>query len=225
MQRSRGFFPSDPPAGDARPRSCRASDAADRVSIAILAAGRGSRIGREKLLLPFRGAALVGHAIAAATALGAREVIVVVSSENRAALEPSIAAGGARVVVNLRAHEGMATSIGCAVQAVRSESRALVLLQGDQPLVGADMIRALVDAWAAERVEFAAASYDGVVTTPVLFDRSLFAELGALRGDRGARPVLARHRGRTIDFPAWRGRDIDTEDDYRRLLASAGTAT
>src|SRR5262249_17856042 len=55
-----------------------------------------------------------------------------------------------------------------------------------------------------------------VTTTPVLFDRRLFGELRSLDGDTGARRILQAHApdGRVVEFPAWRGQDIDSEADY-----------
>jgi CTP:molybdopterin cytidylyltransferase MocA len=123
----------------------------------------------------------------------------------------------------------MGGSIALGAGSVAPEAEALVVLQGDQPLVGRDMVRRLVAALADGAPAFVASRYGSVVTTPVLFSRVLFGELRALGGDRGARSILERHaeRGRLVDFPEWRGADVDTPADYERvreLFAARGEA-
>jgi molybdenum cofactor cytidylyltransferase len=123
------------------------------------------------------------------------------------------------VLINPRAGEGIGTSIGLAAASVAPTSQAMLLAQGDQPLVERGMMRALVRTWREESPDFVASSYDEVVTTPVLFSSRLLHELRALGGDRGARSVLEKcfDRGRVLAFPAWRGTDVDTPDDYERV--------
>jgi molybdenum cofactor cytidylyltransferase len=54
---------------------------------------------------------------------------------------------------------------------------------------------------------------------PVLFDRSVFAELAALRGDVGAKSVIERSPQRTqyVDVAGPAPRDVDTEWDLEEL--------
>jgi molybdenum cofactor cytidylyltransferase len=122
-----------------------------------------------------------------------------------------------RIVHNERFQEGMASSIVAGVAAVDSASMGVMLVQGDQPLVDAEILRSLIDAWDGNHPEFVAASFDGVVTTPVLFGRVLLPELKSLSGDVGARSVLKRHDGRVIEFEGWRGSDVDTDEDYEKV--------
>ena len=58
--------------------------------------------------------------------------------------------------------------------------------------------------------------YGDVMAPPHLFEREFFAELAVL--EHGARPVLHRHRERTLvlQFPPDLLMDIDTPDDYER---------
>ena len=186
---------------------------------AVLAAGRASRMGRNKLVLDLDGAPLVRRVAEAAAASAPTAPLVVVAPASRTAIETALDGLAVRIVPNPRHLDGMGTSIAAAAAALPAEAPALVLLQGDQPLVDAEMLAEIVAAWAAGGVAWVASSYGGLVTTPVLFDAELLAELRALGGDRGARAVLDRHggRGRVLDFPAWRGADVDTPEDYERL--------
>ncbi len=60
--------------------------------------------------------------------------------------------------------------------------------------------------------------FDGRRGNPVLFDRSVFGEFEALRGDVGARPIIEAHAGQIawLDWPTPEiTQDIDTPADYR----------
>lgn len=187
------------------------------VSAVILAAGRASRMGAEKLLLPLGEKPILRHVVESVERAGMLEIVVVVNPRNRDAITELLLDLGGRVVCNERFQDGIATSIAAGTAAVSDESQALVLVQGDQPLVTSEMLLALVSTWEQEHAAFVAASYDGLTTTPVLFARALYPELRALEGDVGARAVLRRHPGKTIAFPAWMGGDLDTTADYDAL--------
>ena len=193
------------------------TEGAAMVSAVVLAAGRASRMGEEKLLLFLDGQPVIRHVVETVARAGLLETLVVVNPRNRDAIADALPDASARLVCNARFHDGIATSIAAGTAAVCETSQAMMLLQGDQPLVTTDMLLALVDAWQGSRPAFVAASYDGLTTTPVLFSRALYPELRGLEGDVGAREVLRRHAGQTLEFPAWTGGDLDTRADYEAL--------
>lgn len=187
------------------------------VSAVVLAAGRASRMGEEKLLLPLGDKAVLRHVVETVDCAGMRETVVVVNPRNRDAITALVSDLAGRVVCNERYQDGIASSIATGTGAVADDSEALVLVQGDQPMITSEMLQALVSVWRQERPAFVAASYDGLTTTPVLFARALYSELRALEGDVGARAVLRRHAGKTVAFPSWMGSDLDTRSDYDAL--------
>ncbi|HSD09965.1 MAG TPA: nucleotidyltransferase family protein [Candidatus Binatia bacterium] len=189
------------------------------ISAVVLAAGAARRMGREKLLLPVEGQPLVRRVAREVVALGLSEILVVANDRNRPAVFAALSDLAVRVLTNERADEGIGTSIALAASSVAATSQALLLLQGDQPFVECGMLRTLIAEWTEGSFDFVASSFAGVVTTPVLFDRRLFEELRALQGDRGAKSVLDRHSsaGRVLEFPRWRGLDVDTPEDYRSV--------
>ena len=191
--------------------------AAAAVSAVVLAAGRASRMGEEKLLLPLGDRPVLRHVVESVDRAGVRETVVVVNPRNRDAITALMSDHPRRVVCNERFQDGIASSIAAGTGAVSEGSEALVLVQGDQPLVTTEMLLELVSVWQRERTAFVAASYDGLTTTPVLFARALYPELRELQGDVGARAVLRRHSGRTVAFPGWMGSDLDTPADYDAL--------
>jgi len=188
------------------------------MSAAILAAGSARRMAGEKVLLEIGGQPLLRRIVREVVAVGLSEILVVANEQNRAGVFAALSDLPVQILVNRHAAQGMGTSIALAACSVTATSRALLLLQGDQPFIDRGMLRRLIAEWKKAAPSFVAASYGGVVTTPVLFAEPMLAELRELDGDRGAKSILRRHAddGREIVFPIWRGFDVDTPEDYRR---------
>lgn len=166
------------------------------IVVVVLAAGSSSRLGRPKQELVFEGETLLARATRIAREVGDR--VVVVTRET-----------------NPNADEGIASSIRVGVAAA-GEARVLITLC-DQPLVTADHLRAL----AAIDAPIVATGYRGIAGVPAAFAPELIPELLALRGDRGARAVIEKHRHATVvvDFEN-AAIDIDTEGDVVALSRS-----
>ena len=190
---------------------------AKELSATILAAGRSSRLGREKVLLELGGVPLVRLIADQIVRAGFAECIIITNPKNHAAVERVTSKVSAKAICNDRYEDGMAGSIKVGVEAISPHSRAMVLLQGDQPLVESSMLMELIEKWEATMLPYVASSYDELVTTPVLFSRELFGDLSALQGDAGAKHVLQKHHGAMVKFPAWRAADVDTDLDYAAI--------
>ncbi len=203
-------------------------DAGDRpfLSGVILAAGRSSRMGRPKQLLPLEDRALLQHVVDNALASRLDEVVLVLGShaeEVRAAL--AIPADRAlQVVVNPRANAGQSSSLRCGLRAADDAAQAAAILLGDQPGVSAQLIDRLIGAFVAGEAPVVRPSYRGadeqpVPGHPVLIARRLWPELERLEGDEGARTLLKRHPDwlATICLPGEPPADVDTWQDYQRL--------
>ena len=188
-----------------------------RVVGVLLAAGGARRFGSQKLVHPVGGAPLVRRAAEALLATSVDAVVVVVGSEAprvRTALDGLTL----HVVAAEEWERGMSASIRRGIGALDPEVGAAILALGDQPAVGAAIIDPLVAAWRGGRGPIVAPRFRRAVRPPVLFDRSLFGELAALEGDRGARAVLetAPARVHVVDFDDDEPADVDEPSDVAR---------
>jgi len=197
------------------------------IAAIILAAGRSSRMGSHKLLLPFNGHPLVRWVVEAALASGADPVIVVVGHGGervRAALPD----GRLIAILNPSYAEGMSTSLRVGLGALPANLSGALILLGDQPLITAATINAMIDASAAAPDAIIAASYQGRRGNPVLFPHQYFAELEAVTGDEGGRSLLARYPEwiRLVEIDdAQAGLDIDTPAEYQAFLSESALDT
>jgi molybdenum cofactor cytidylyltransferase len=202
----------------------------------VLAAGASRRLGRNKLLLPFRGGTVLSTTVARLLASHLDRIIVVlghaegdVRSRGGLSQDPRLA-----IVSNAGWEEGMASSLRRGVEAA-AEAEAVVVALGDQPDTDPEVVDRLVAAFRDGAMLALPVHRRPVVgigtderaiderTTdrtghPVLFSRALFPELLALRGDTGARDVVKRHWRDAVKVAAAPLHDVDTEDDYRALL-------
>jgi molybdenum cofactor cytidylyltransferase len=105
---------------------------------------------------------------------------------------------------------GMGHVLATGVRAVQPHVEAVVVLLGDQPNVEPAAVRALVGARQKTGAATVTAAYAGVTAHPRLFGRELFAELGALDGDRGARDILLRYPPLVVPCP---GGPMDVDDE------------
>ncbi len=178
----------------------------------ILAAGSGRRMGGPKALLLLDGETLLHRAVRVAQAVSCTPVIAVVGDCDPGALDPSV-----RVVQNLKAAEGMASSIRAGIAALPDSTAAVLLLTIDQPAVNAPLLKQLLQLHAMqETARPVACAYGGSLGIPAILPARLFPELLGLQGDRGAKVILLKENAITVSFPdgAW---DLDTPEDLARF--------
>lgn len=189
------------------------------VSAVVLAAGAARRFGGGKLLAEVGGRPLIHHVLLNLADAPVSETIVVVGAEAGKVRE-ACESFGVRVVENLEWAAGQSTSVRAGILACGSEVRAMVVLLGDQPFVGEEAVKKLVDAF-EEGARVAVATYGGRRRNPVLFAREVWPVLiEELSGDEGARSVLRQHPDIVVEVPCdgvAEPTDVDTREDLESL--------
>ena len=192
-----------------------------QVAAIILAAGASTRLGRCKQILDWKGKPLLAHVADTALGAGLDPVIAVLGCH----AQQTYAALGNRplqALTNWRWQDGMSTSVLTGLSAVPPETDAVLILQADQPLISAQLLRVLVQRFVETRAPIVYPTYEGQRGTPVLFARRLFGELAAVTGDEGGRSLIARHADDVATVPVASAdelADLDTLADYRRIQA------
>ena len=197
-------------------------------AVVVLAAGAGSRYRgtRHKLSEKLGGDSVLVRTLRNAIASGMPVVLVI--SEALIGEAKGLVAPGDTVVVDTRSQTGwgMGDSIAAGVSIHASASGWLVL-PGDMPLVRPSSLRAVADALDQQPIAFA--QHRGRRGHPVGFGAELFSELVMLKGDEGARRLLARYPTAAVelDDPGVLF-DIDTVDDLavaQRRIDGSSTIT
>ncbi len=189
----------------------------------VLAAGAGRRFGGPKALATLDGEPLVERAVRLLADGGCAPVFVVLGAAAADVIR-SATFPGAQIVLAQDWAEGMGSSLRRGLDAVTDTALdAVIIALVDQPLIGPQAVRRLIDTHACGAVA-AVATYGGQPRNPVLLRRETWAEVCAhARGDVGARAWLHAHPDRVVTV-ACDGTgspdDIDTPADLVRLSAA-----
>jgi CTP:molybdopterin cytidylyltransferase MocA len=193
----------------------------------LLAAGSGSRLGgRPKSLLELDGVALIRRAVTALASAGVSELVVVLGHHGPV-IEAALQGTGARWIFNPQPEDGQVSSQRLGLAALRAQHEAVIVALADQPLIDADDVRALRQAWArrSAEVQLLYPQVDGQPGNPVIFSAAVREQI--LRGEStvGARQWREAHPGAVAPFdtpnPHYRF-DIDTPEDLARFQRETG---
>jgi molybdenum cofactor cytidylyltransferase len=197
-----------------RPKTLGTTDPV--ISGIVLAAGSGSRFGETKQIAPYRGKPLAQHAVDALVSAGLDEVVVVTGHDADAVERAVRLPPQGRFVRNLDHGSGQASSLAVGIHALAERSEAAVVLLADQPGVTDAEVLALTDAFRRTRARIVRIAYTDA-PGPALLSREVFGQAGHLRGDVGAREVIASHPDwvEEVVVPFAAPRDVDRPDDLR----------
>jgi molybdenum cofactor cytidylyltransferase len=197
------------------------------ISAILLGAGESKRMGRDKLMLPWGKKTVLEHCLETLLRSEIGEVIVVlrggsIELEDRIKRYSTFMRKRIKVVANPAYRRGMSSSIRKGLRFVDPGSAGVLIALGDQPLLKANTINALIHAFIHGKRKIAIPFYHNKRGNPVLFDREYIRGLMRLRGDTGGRSIIENHpdevlRVRTRSEAVVR--DIDTWGEYRRLKA------
>jgi molybdenum cofactor cytidylyltransferase len=205
----------------ARPLPRARATAGRNVAAVVLAAGRSSRMApRHKLLVEDgAGRTMIARVVDAALASRARPVLVV-TGHRAPEVEAALAGRPVRFVPAADFAEGLAASLRAGLAALPATVSGAVILLGDMPLVGAETIDRLIDAYDPdEGRSIVAPVHDGQWGNPVLWDRRYVPAMMALTGDTGARGLLRQHADAVSELPADAAvlQDFDTPESLQAL--------
>lgn len=208
-----------------RPHPRAEGDAGQGFAAVILAAGRSARMGQgiNKLMEEVGGVPVIRRVVEAALASRARPVIVVTGHE-RGRIAAALDGLDVSFAHNPDHASGMASSLRAGISAVPETAAGALVVLGDMPLLGADVIDRLISAHAPDEGRLICVPVeDGQRGHPVLWSRRYFADLGALEGDVGARHILAANQDAVAEV-AITGAGAFLDVDTPQLLAQARAA-
>lgn len=196
-----------------------------KIAAILLAAGESRRFGSLKQLVEWQGTPLVRFVAARISAMGFKQVIVVVPAQHPE-VENTLGGLALDIIHNYKTDEGMSRSLKLGVQGLLPSIDAAVIFLVDQPRVDKKLVSALVNQYEQTTAQLVAPEAGGRRGNPVLIDRSLFADLESIRGDQGARGLFGSAK---VSLVQWNDEsnfaDIDTQEEYQRMTQSAHRQT
>jgi molybdenum cofactor cytidylyltransferase len=190
------------------------------ICAVVLAAGLSSRMGVQKLLLPFGGKRVVGHIVDQLLASTIDEVHIVVGHQ----AEQIIAelSGRAVSIVNNPDYEsGMLSSVRCGLKSLPEKCRAVMVVLGDQPSITTELIDQMLKSFAATEKDILIPLYKGKRGHPILFSLKYRDEIMTHYDDVGLRGLMHKHSEDMFELEVPTASvlcDMDYPQDYRREL-------
>ncbi len=164
----------------------------EKIAAIVLAAGASRRHpAGNKLLRTIDGAPMLLHCLQKVAGCDFGSLICVVrpGDEEISALAYCC---GFKVVVNELAEHGVGGSIGAGVKTLSNEIDGAAIFLGDMPSIKIATIKMLLARFrAAQQNLILRPMYEGRPGHPVFFSHDWFAKLKLLKGDKGARSLMA----------------------------------
>jgi molybdenum cofactor cytidylyltransferase len=193
---------------------------APRVTGVVLAAGVSRRLGQPKQLLRYRDSTLLGETLVVARQCGFDQTIVTLGGAADQILAAVDLHGVQTVTVDEPA-TGCSASLRAAVAQVDPASDGIVLLLGDQPGIAVSAVRQLLGSGSDHPI--AVCRYADGIGHPFWFSREVFGDIVPLHGDKAVWKLIesGRFPVTEVDVDGLVPHDVDTWDDYEKLLAMA----
>ena len=182
----------------------------------VLAAGLSTRMGTQKLLLPFDGKTIVEKVVENILSSGIMHIKVVLGSD-QVEIAKALKSWPVSFIRNENFQKGMPSSVICGVSSLPLTARAVVIFLGDQPFIPAKVTEKVVAAWRSSGKGIVIPLYEGKRGHPSLYDLKYRNELSNLDPAIGLRSIAQKFPEDICEVETFSPeiiRDIDTKDDY-----------
>lgn len=190
----------------------------NNVAAILLAAGRSSRMGAFKPLLPFGNQTVIECCIDYLR-VGGADPIVVVLGHRADEVRNTLAAHSVRFAFNNDPNSEMGASIAVGIHELPDTTRATLIALSDHPAVPAQVVSTLIETW-EKGARLVKPMWQNRGGHPVLIDLSYRSELLRLSSSSGLKALFETHRNEVTRLPVdspYVARDMDTWDDYATL--------
>jgi len=188
-----------------------------RLGAVLLAAGKGTRFGANKLLAGYRGRPMICAALDAMRQSSAARMAVVVSCGETAEL---VKAYGYEVIWNDSPEAGQSHSVALGVGSMR-DMDAVLLLAADQPRLTGESLAHLIAQFLQSGKGLACLCDETHRGNPAVFSAAYYKELLTLSGDRGAKGILRAHEDDLLVVDCLYPRELADADTPQALAALA----
>jgi len=189
----------------------------------ILAAGMSRRFGKLKQLLEIGDSTILSMVIDAVMKSDLEKVLLVLGHQAdavRASLVDKLLNSRIITVLNPHYEEGMSTSLKCGLMEIEAEFPSIMVLMGDQPLLGHEVINLVLRSFRASDKDICVPVYKGKRGLPVCFTRRFYNNILGITGDMGAREIIGKNPEdvQTVELEDPTAfMDIDDERDFDGL--------
>jgi molybdenum cofactor cytidylyltransferase len=199
----------------------KAAEMDTRISAIVLAAGMSTRMGQQKLLLPWGKETVISQIIGTIQKAGLTQIIVVTGKDDRELNSILSQLPITQVTNSDYANGSMVTSLQKGLAAIQDKNVvAVIIFLGDQPTVQVDTIRSIIEAYIKSGSDIVVPSFQLHQGHPWLIDRKLWGEIQGLTLENTMKDFLA-HRKKSIQYVIVDSptvlQDMDTPEEFRKI--------
>jgi molybdenum cofactor cytidylyltransferase len=191
------------------------------LSLVILAGGESSRMGSPKALLRIGNETFLQCIIRKGREAGVYSVIVVTGPDHGAISQ--LAPPEVVCVQNHHFRQGQVSSLQTGIRSVASDASGIIVWPVDQPLIRADTLVRLIDAFLDGRKSMVVPAYRQRKGHPVVYGKDAMQWALELKAGQTGKDLHQEHSGDRIlvdvDDPGILI-DIDTPEDYRKYITT-----
>jgi molybdenum cofactor cytidylyltransferase len=196
-------------------------DELNGISAIILASGLSTRMGRPKLLLPWKDQTILGEVTSKLNNAGVQEIVIVIQARQQQLLDHIQQLSRnfpLRIAYNNSFEpEDMLSSIRCGLKALDPSINATLITLGDQPQIQEGIVQQICSAYSKSRAMLVIPSYRMRRGHPWLISQSLWPQLIRLESPFTPHDFLEQYKEEilyvNVDNPSIL-QDIDTPEDY-----------
>jgi molybdenum cofactor cytidylyltransferase len=187
----------------------------------ILAAGSSTRMGSQKLLLPYKQGTMIESVVDNVLASKVDRVMVVLGADHER-VTGALAGRPVEFCINEEHKKGMLSSVLCGFRELPEDANAALVFLGDQPEIPARVTDAVIDAYNEDIKGIVIPVYNHRRGHPLLVDLKYRGEIDKLDLEQGLRSLMHHFPQDVleveVDDPGILV-DIDTEEDYAKATS------
>jgi molybdenum cofactor cytidylyltransferase len=197
-----------------------------RIGAVLLAAGEGRRMGGvAKPLIRLQGVPLISRQLVALSGAGIDEVVVV-TGHARHAVEEQVRSYVVTLAHNEAHVAGQQGSVRVGLAALSGPFDAVIIMPGDQPLIGANDLTELIGAFKKRPAGHVVVPVvNGQRGNPIVLDDQALAQILASDTNLGCRHLIERQPELVHAYETANTRfvtDLDTVEDVEQLARRTG---
>lgn len=186
-----------------------------KIGVVIMASGRSSRFGEDKLLYEIDGVPIAEHIFRTVKECGFYHVAAVVRSEKLKTLAGKY---GFEAIMNDDPEYDTAVTIKKGVSLLPPDCEGVMLFVADQPYLRKETVLEMAETFSKDNSKIYRASFEGEAGNPVIFPCFLREELENLNKNERGMTVIKRHPD-IVEYSEAQSKnelfDIDKKEDVQ----------
>jgi molybdenum cofactor cytidylyltransferase len=186
----------------------------------ILAAGESRRMGFPKMLLPFNGRTMIENVIMNVTGSVVDNIIVVLGADMDSLID-LVKKSCVKYCYNENYKEGMLSSVKCGLRNIPSDFEAVLVFQGDQPLITSKVINMVIETYKSSGMGIVIPVHEKKRGHPLVIGRKYRNEIEKLDTNKGLRSLAYQFSDDVKEVETDDSgilRDFDTYEEYKKEI-------